>query len=99
MHDQDKKFMQEWEKSREKGRWYYGLTHGTLFGFVIFILVNLFKLKDMSIVDVFFTEKAMIQLLTMVLAGFLGYSTVKWWMNQNIYNKIIYKDKNPSEMH
>lgn len=24
MHDQDRKFMQDWEKTREKGRWYYG---------------------------------------------------------------------------
>ena len=24
MNEQDRKFMQDWEKTREKGRWFYG---------------------------------------------------------------------------
>jgi hypothetical protein len=92
MHDQDKKFKEFWEKTQKKGRWLYGLTHGTFFGFVVFIVINLFSLKSQSIQETFFTTGALIQMITMVFAGFLGYSTLKWWMNQNIYKKILLKE-------
>lgn len=91
MTDQDRKFKEEWEKKRILGRWIYGLKHGSVFGFIVFLLINLYRLKDTSFSDVFFTAKALEQLSTMLLAGIVGYSTVKWWMNENIYKKIIDK--------
>ncbi len=94
MPDQDKKFKEFWEKTQNKGRWFYGLTHGTFFGFAVFIVINLFSLKSQSIQETFFTTSALIQMVTMVFAGFLGYSTIKWWMNQNIYKKILSKENN-----
>lgn len=97
MNDQDKIFKEQWDKTRLKGRLVYGLTHGSLFGFVIFVLINLFKLKDQNFIDVFFTKSAIEQLITMVIAGIIGYATLKWWMNQNIYNKIIDKENKKGE--
>ena len=32
------------------------------------------------------------QMATMVLAGIIGYGSVKWWVNQKVYNKIIEKE-------
>lgn len=96
MHDQDQKFKKTWEKTQLKGRWHYGLTHGSIFGAVVFILLNLIKLKEKNFIDVYFTVPALEQLFTMILAGILGYATIKWWMNQNIYRKIIDKERNQS---
>lgn len=93
MNDQDKKFKDQWEKTLLKGRVLYSLMHGSLFGFAIFILVNLFELKETKITDVYFTTKALEQMATMILAGILGYGTLKWWINQKLYNKIIEKEK------
>jgi hypothetical protein len=93
MHTQDKQFKETWERNLIKGRWHYGLTHGSIFGFVIFVIINLFDLKSQSISETYFTSRALYQMITMVFAGILGYSTIKWWMNQNIYKKIIEKEK------
>ena len=93
MHKQDKKFKDQWDKVRTKGRLMYSITHGSVFGFVIFILINLFELKNEPIQNVFFTMQAMEQMITMVLAGIIGYGTLKWWINQNMYNKIIAEEK------
>jgi len=96
MSDQDKKFKDQWDKTLAKGRIIYGLTHGSVFGFAIFILVNMFELKDESVQNVFFTRQAFEQIGTMILAGIIGYSTVKWWINQKVYNKILNKEKSES---
>jgi hypothetical protein len=44
MNDQDKKFKDQWDKTRAKGRLMYSFTHGALFGFSIFVLINIFEL-------------------------------------------------------
>ena len=92
MNDQDKKFKEMWEKRQQNGRWHYGLTRGSVFGFVVFVLINLYNLKDQTFAEVYTTPNAISQMLTMVLAGIVGYSTIKWWMNENIYKKIEEKE-------
>lgn len=89
MTDQDRKFKEAWEVRRQMGRWLYGLKHGSLFGLVVFLLINLYKLKDNTFTEVFFSVSALEQLTTMLLAGIVGYSSLKWWMNENIYKKIM----------
>ncbi len=56
MSDQDKKFKDQWDIIIAKGRIFYGLTQGSVFGFAIFILVNMFELKDESVQNVFLTR-------------------------------------------
>jgi prolipoprotein diacylglyceryltransferase len=93
MNDQDRKFKELWEKRKTKGRWKYGLVHGSAFGFLVFVVINLLNLKDQSISEVYFNNVALSQMLTMVLAGILGYSSVKWWMNEKIYKRIADKEE------
>jgi hypothetical protein len=93
MNEQDKIFKEQWEKTIEKGRIRYSLIHGSTFGFAIFILVNLFYLKEQSLKETYFTSDAFEQMTTMVLAGILGYGTLKWWVNQKVYDKILDKEK------
>lgn len=95
--EQDKKFREDWEKRRRMGRWLYGLKHGSLFGFVIFLLINAYQLTEHSFSEVFMNLKAAEQLSTMVLAGITGYSTLKWWMNENMYKKILEKTNESPE--
>ncbi|KXK39037.1 MAG: hypothetical protein J5I52_09870 [Saprospiraceae bacterium] len=98
MHDVDKKFVHSWEKTRSKGRWIYGLTAGLPFGVFIFIIVNLLNLKNSSFAGVFLTQRAMVQLIEMLVFSVIGFATVKWWMNENTYKKIIDREQNPTEM-
>ena len=93
MNEQDKKFKEQWEKTIANGRIRYSLLHGSTFGFAIFILVNMFSLKEQSFKEIFFTSAAFEQMTFMVLAGILGYGTLKWWVNQKVYNKILDKEK------
>jgi hypothetical protein len=92
MHEGDKKFKAQWEKTRNDGRIRYALIHGSIFGLIVFVVINLWSLKDQSFQDVFLSRRALDQGMTMVLAGILGYGTIKWWMNENIYKKIISRE-------
>lgn len=89
MTDQDKKFKEYWDKVRANGRLKYALINGAVFGFGVFVVLNLWYLKDLSVLEVYGTRKALEQMLTMILAGILGYGTLKWWMNERIYKKIM----------
>jgi hypothetical protein len=95
--EQDKKFKEDWEKRRQMGRWLYGLKHGSVFGFVVFLLIHAYQLTEHSFSQVFLNLKAAEQLTTMVLAGITGYSTLKWWMNENMYQKIMEKSGESSK--
>ncbi|MFZ1704079.1 MAG: hypothetical protein WAT79_07010 [Saprospiraceae bacterium] len=89
MTPSDQKFKESWEKTRLKGRIQYALINGATFGFVVFLIFNLWYLKDLSFKEVFINYKAIEQMLTMTFAGILGYGTIKWWLNEKMYQKII----------
>lgn len=97
MTDADQKFKENWEKIKAKGRWQYAMTHGAMFGFVVFLIINLWYLKDKSFQEVFINQKAMEQMLTMTFAGIVGYGSIKWWMNEKIYKKITALEKNDTK--
>lgn len=93
MHEGDLKFKTDWEKTRNGGRIRYALVHGSTFGIIIFLAINLWSLKDQSFQDVFMSRRALDQAVAMVLAGIVGYGTIKWWMNENIYKKILSREQ------
>lgn len=96
MHEQDKKFVERWEKQRVNGKWIYGLKYGAFFGFMAFLIVNLWYLKDRSFDEVFLNSMALSQLLSMILGGILGYSLLAWNLNQKNYEKIMDREKKDS---
>jgi hypothetical protein len=93
MNKQDAVFKEHWEKCIAKGRLNFGLVNGLPFGLGIFIITNLFKLQNYSFSDVYFTADALKQLRIMLSAGVIGYPSVKWWINQSIYLKILKKEE------
>lgn len=93
MHEQDRRFVERWERYRTNGKWLYGLKFGSVFGFIVFIIINLWSLKDQSFTNVFFTSIALKQLISMVLGGILGYSLIAWTMNEKTYEKIMNREK------
>ena len=93
MNEGDLKFKNYWEKIKLQGRIRYALINGAIFGFGVFIVLNLFYLKDKSIAEVYFQRDSLDQMVTMVLAGILGYGTIKWWLNERIYKKILKREE------
>jgi hypothetical protein len=93
MHEQDRRFVERWERQRTNGKWMYGLKFGSVFGFIVFIIINLWNLKDQPFTNVFFTSRALNQLISMVLGGILGYSLIAWTMNEKTYEKIMNREK------
>ncbi|MCB9310629.1 MAG: hypothetical protein H6567_11280 [Lewinellaceae bacterium] len=93
MHENDQRFKENWDKIREKGRIRYGLENGAFFGFAVFVIVNIWSLTKHSFNEVFLSPAAFTQLLTMLIAGIIGYATIKWWLNERIYKKIQDKYK------
>lgn len=94
MTESDKKFKIRWERIKNKGRIRYALFHGATFGFFVFLIFNLWYLKDKSFDEVFIQRRALEQMLTMVLAGIVGFGTIKWWLNEKIYKKIVAHEHN-----
>lgn len=97
MTEAELKFKENWEKTKAKGRWKYALIHGATFGLAVFFIVNLWSLKDKSFQEVFINQRAFEQMLTMTFAGIVGYGTLKWWMNEKVYNKIVALEKNEKQ--
>ncbi len=93
MHERDKRFVETWERQRVGGRWIYGLKYGSMFGFMFFVLMNLWYLKDQSFTEVYLSSRAIMQMASMVLGGILGYSLIAWYMNTNMYKKIMDREK------
>ena len=93
MHEQDQRFVTRWERRRAGGRWMYGLKYGAIFGFIMFIVLNLWYLKDKSFEEVYLSSQAINQMGSMVLGGILGYSLIAWNMNQKTYQKIMDRER------
>lgn len=93
MHEHDKRFVEKWERQRKDGRWLYGLKYGPLFGSIVFVIINVWQLKDHSFEDVFLSTPALNQYVSMVLGGILGYSLIAWVMNEKTYEKIMDREK------
>jgi uncharacterized membrane protein YvlD (DUF360 family) len=91
MKERDRKFIANWENTREKGFIKYASTHGLGFGILIAI-TNLLVLhftedKNLSV------ERFIVLALSMILIGGITYAGVSWLINEYMYKKKIAKDE------
>ena len=61
--------------------------------FYVFIIVNIWKSQLNTVLMKFLSPAAFLNCWTMLIAGIIGYATIKWWLNERIYKKIQDKYK------
>lgn len=87
----EQKFVEKWEKTREKGRLHHHLLFGTLWGVFMFVFVTLFDLAEMSFWDAYFSKRALLKILTWWIGGVALYAPIMWYDSNLRYRKLTGK--------
>jgi hypothetical protein len=70
-----------WKETRRMGRWKFALTHGSVFGLIIWVsnlIHTFFTNKEITSVD------AIIFLAISLIMGVVGYYAIMWWTQEKI---------------
>ncbi len=87
MKEKDKKFVKSWEASRKAGFAKYVISHGLVFGLLLFLATSLYHLLHNSFSEVFLSRQTLYSLLIWLLGGIAGYGPVSWWINEYLYRQ------------
>ena len=88
MKERDKKFIEKWSKTREKGKFNYMIRNGLLWGLFTVILTQLLKLDEMSFRELFLSKFFVINLLIFMVIGVFGFGYVMWLFAEKKYRKL-----------
>ena len=88
MKERDKKFIEKWSKTREKGKFNFMIRAGLLFGLLTVILMQLLKLDEMSFRELFLSKFFLVNLLIHMVVGVFGYGYVMWLFSEIKYRKL-----------
>ena len=88
MKERDKKFIEKWSKTREKGKFNYMIRNGLLFGLFTVILMQLLKLDEMSFRELFLSKFFVVNLLIHMVNGVFVYGYVMWLFAEKKYRKL-----------
>ena len=88
MKERDKKFIEKWSKTREKGKFNFMIKSGFLFGLFTVIIMQLLKLDEMSFRELFLSTLFLVKLLIYVVMGVFGFGYVMWLFSERRYRKL-----------
>jgi len=88
MKERDKKFIEKWSKTREKGKFNFMIKSGFLFGLFTVIIMQLLKLDEMSFRELFLSNFFVVNLLIHMVVGVFGYGYVMWLFSEIKYRKL-----------
>ncbi|MGB1647289.1 MAG: hypothetical protein ACPG9I_08350 [Crocinitomicaceae bacterium] len=88
MKERDKKFIEKWSKTREKGKFNFMIRAGLLFGLFTVIFMQLLKLDEMSFRELFLSKFFLVNLLIHMVIGVFGYGYVMWLFSEIKYRKL-----------
>ena len=88
MKERDKKFIEKWSKTREKGKFNFMIRAGLLYGLITVILMQLLKLDEMSFRELFLSTLFLVKLLIYVVMGVFGFGYVMWLFSERRYRKL-----------
>jgi len=75
---------QNWKETRRMGRWKFALTHGSVFGLIIWVsnlILTFFTNKEITSVD------AIIFLVISLIMSVVGYYAIMWWTQEKIFQQ------------
>ena len=88
MKERDKKFIEKWSKTREKGKFNFMIKSGLLFGLFNVILMQLLKLYEMSLRELFLSKFFVVNLLIHMVIGVFVYGYLMWLFAEKKYRKL-----------
>ena len=88
MKERDKKFIEKWSKTREKGKFNFMIRIGLLWGLFTVIFIQLLKLDEMSFRELFLSTLFLVKLLIYVVMGVFGFGYVMWLFSERRYRKL-----------
>lgn len=88
MKERDKKFIENWSKTREKGKFNFMIRAGLLYGLITVILMQLLKLDEMSFRELFLSKFFVVNLLIFMVIGVFGFGYVMWLFSERRYRKL-----------
>ena len=88
MKERDKKFIEKWSKTREKGKFNFMIRIGLLWGLFTVIFIQLLKLDEMSLRELFLSKFFVINLLIYMVIGIFGFGYVMWLFSERKYRKL-----------
>ena len=88
MKERDKKFIEKWSKTREKGKFNFMIRAGLLFGLLTVILMQLLKLDEMSFRELFLSKFFVVNLLIYMVIGVFGFGYVMYLFSEKKYRKL-----------
>ena len=88
MKERDKKFIEKWSKTREKGKFNFMIRIGLLWGLFTVIFIQLLKLDEMSFRELFLSKFFVVNLLIFMVIGVFGFGYVMWLFSERKYRKL-----------
>ena len=88
MKERDKKFIEKWSKTREKGKFNFMIRIGLLWGLFTVIFIQLLKLDEMSFRELFLSKFFIVNLLIFMVIGVFGFGYVMWLFSERKYRKL-----------
>ena len=88
MKERVKKFIEKWSKTREKGKFNFMIRIGLLWGLFTVIFIQLLKLDEMSLRELFLSKFFVINLLIFMVIGVFGFGYVMWLFSERKYRKL-----------
>ncbi len=91
MTDKDKKFISYWEGVINRGRLYYTMVHGIIFGTIIFLIIFVFSYFDNSLTKMFAGYNFFLTLLLYIVGGMIYEGIFSWFLNSKKYKNLTGK--------
>ena len=88
MKPKDKKFIDNWGKTRKMGMKKFMIVVGGLWGVLTAIFMQFFELLDTSFKEAFFSKDFIIQLIIFIISGILLFGLIMWRINEKKYLKL-----------
>lgn len=88
MKERDKKFIEKWSKTREKGKFNFMIRIGLLWGLFTVIFIQLLKLDEMSFKELFLSKFFIGNLIIYMVIGVFGFGYVMWLFSERRYRKL-----------
>ena len=88
MKPKDKKFIDNWGKTRKMGMKKFMIVVGGLWGVLTAIFMQFFELLDTNFKETFFSKDFLIQLIIFIVSGIFLFGLIMWRINEKKYLKL-----------